>query len=85
MKQEVKQRWKEINMEGVGKAGEEIKGDKVGDDERGEKGEGWREPEVATGVAREEGEIEAKEGEGDTDETELEEEAEGLVLDDFFG
>lgn len=37
----------EVNLEGVGEAGEELEGDKIGDDQGGEEREGGVRPEIA--------------------------------------
>ena len=39
--------WHEVNLEGVGEAGEELEGDEVGDDQGGEEREGGVRPEIA--------------------------------------
>ena len=56
---EIQQGWHEVDLEGVGEAGEEAEGDDVGDDEGGEEREGGVRPEVA---GPQEGEFAAEEG-----------------------
>ena len=87
-----KKRWKEIDMEGVRQAGEEVKSNKIGENEANEEREGGVGPEEgfwwAIGMAKREGREshdQYKDNNDNSDEAELEEEAEKLVLDDFFG
>lgn len=82
---EVKKRRQEVDVEGVGEAGKEVEGNEVGEQEGDEQRKGGVRAEAGAAEAREAGEIEHEEEKGDADEAEFEEEAEELVLDDFFG
>ena len=86
-------------MEGVGEAGEEVECDQIGDDEGEENwkngelpereslrgGFGGAKAEEFEVLARDESEGERQKNKSDAEETELEEEADSLVLDDGVG